>query len=593
MKKRSTTRQSLALFWRFTKPRKLSFWIGTVGAAIGIIVQDILPPVIIAAAFDRLQASTQSGQAVVLAEFTPYIYGYMGLLVAGIFIWRTQVWFVWHYEIHAMRDLAVHTFDHLQKMGHRFHANRFGGALVSQTNKLISAYEKVMDEFTWNIVTNIVAFTGSLIVLSITAPVYAVVFVITSTVYFVVMYYRTMRTMHLDRALASSESQRTAKLADMITNVSAVNSYAGESHERKLFEKQADETSRHYFALLRRIMVNDAMSHVMTNGISVLAFATGIFAITTLNQPAGVLFLAVNYTMQMSRRLWESNRVMRNLNRAFGDATDMTEILQLQPQIQDKPDATALRLTRGDIVFEDVQFAYDDNGDKRLFNNLSLHVKPGEKVGLVGHSGGGKTTISMLLLRFMDIQGGKILIDGQDISNVTQSSLRENIASVPQEPLLFHRSLSENIAYGRPESTEQEIKAIAKLAHADEFIRELPEAYQTLVGERGVKLSGGQRQRVAIARAMLKNAPILVLDEATSALDSESEALIQDALWKLMEGRTAIVIAHRLSTIQKMDRIIVMDKGRILEQGSHRELVRSGGVYASLWARQSGGFLEE
>jgi ATP-binding cassette subfamily B protein len=222
-----------------------------------------------------------------------------------------------------------------------------------------------------------------------------------------------------------------------------------------------------------------------------------------------------------------------------------------------------------------------------------LKIKAGEKVGLVGHSGSGKTTLTRILLRFSDIQKGTIAIDGQDITHITQDDLRRHIAYVPQEPILFHRSLAENIGYGQANASQAEIKAVAKLAHADEFIASLPEKYKTLVGERGVKLSGGQRQRVAIARAMLKNAPILVLDEATAALDSESEALIQDALWKLMEGRTAIVVAHRLSTIQKMDRIIVMDDGKVIEQGTHKELLRLNGQYAKLWQRQSGGFIED
>jgi ATP-binding cassette subfamily B protein len=227
------------------------------------------------------------------------------------------------------------------------------------------------------------------------------------------------------------------------------------------------------------------------------------------------------------------------------------------------------------------------------FNGLDLRIKTGEKVGLVGQSGSGKTSLTRILLRFSDIDSGLIEIDGQNITDVIQADLRRAISYVPQEPILFHRTIAENIAYGRHEATHQEIEAIARKANADEFIQSLPDKYKTVVGERGVKLSGGQRQRIAIARAMLKNAPILVLDEATSALDSESEALIQDALWKLMEGRTAIVIAHRLSTIQKMDRIIVLSNGKIVEEGNHAYLLRMGGVYAKLWNRQSGGFIEE
>jgi ATP-binding cassette subfamily B protein len=242
---------------------------------------------------------------------------------------------------------------------------------------------------------------------------------------------------------------------------------------------------------------------------------------------------------------------------------------------------------------QDVTFGHDGQYEQPLFEHFDLDIAPGEKIGLVGQSGSGKTTLTRLLLRFSDLQGGRILIDGQDIAEVTQRSLRQQISYVPQEPLLFHRSLQENIAYGLPGATEQQIRHAAERAYALDFIESLPDGFDTLVGERGVKLSGGQRQRIAIARAILKDARILVLDEATSALDSESEVHIQRALAQAMAGRTTMVIAHRLSTIQAMDRILVMDAGRIIEQGSHRELLAAGGTYAALWAHQSGGFLAE
>ena len=593
MKQSSGVKQTLKIFWQFTRPNQRFFWIGTIGAAIGVIAGDVLPPLVIAKAFDHLQSTAGTGNPLYFADFAPYVYTYLAITFVSVVVWRTQIWFVWRYEIPAIRNIAVHIFDHLQRLGSRFHADRFGGALVSQTNKFLTAYEKVMDEFTWSVTTGIVAFVASFLVLAFNALWFALIFLVISVVYFRIMYWRTTKTMPFDRALAASESERTAKLADMITNVSAVNSFAGEIHEKKLFERQADNTVQHYWGLLRKVMVNDAMSHGMTGSISLVAFTAGILAITTFNLPAGVLFLSVSYTMQLTRRLWEANRVMRHLNRSFGDAADMTAILQLTPEIADKPGAKALRVARGDIRLDMVDFGYADQREMELFKSLNLHVKPGEKVGLVGHSGGGKTTITKLLLRSVEINKGRILIDGQNIADVTQSSLRAHIASVPQEPMLFHRSLADNIAYGRPGASLKEIKAVAKMAHADEFIGQLPDGYETLVGERGVKLSGGQRQRVAIARAMIKNAPILVLDEATSALDSASEALIQDALWKLMGGRTAIVIAHRLSTIQRMDRIIVMDEGRIAEEGTHKELLNSDGIYANLWNHQSGGFLED
>lgn len=593
LKPKSTTKQALRIFWQFTRQHKPYFWIGTLGAVIGVVVQDIIPPIIIAMAFDRLQNAVDTGTRLDLAPFLPYLYAYIGLLISGVVIWRVQVWFVWQYEVRVMQKLAVHIFDHLQKMGSSFHSNRFGGALVSQANKFIAAYEKILDEFTWSIVTGVVAFVTSFAVLGVVYPLFALVFATYSIIYFTIMYQLTMRTMKYDRALASSESKRTAKIADMITNVSAVATYAGENHEKALFQKQAEETSGHFFTLLRRVLINDSLSHGMTSGISIIAFTAGVLAITVWQQPAGVLFLAVNYTSQISRRLWEFNRVLRNLNRAFGDATDMTNILQLEPEIKDADGAKDLIAKKGAIGFKNVDFGYDRQVDDALFENLSLDIKPGEKIGLVGHSGGGKTTITKLLLRLIDITSGHILIDNQVIADVTQASVRRNIAYVPQEPMLFHRSLADNIAYGRPGASRAEIEAVSKLSHAHEFITKLPNRYETLVGERGVKLSGGQRQRVAIARAMLKNAPILVLDEATSALDSESDVLIQDALWKLMEGRTAIVIAHRLSTIQKMDRIIVLEGGQVVEQGSHKELLRNDGTYAKLWTHQSGGFIED
>jgi ATP-binding cassette subfamily B protein len=282
---------------------------------------------------------------------------------------------------------------------------------------------------------------------------------------------------------------------------------------------------------------------------------------------------------------------MRNYNRIMGDAHDMTEMLSQPNQVADRT-TTPIKIQNGAITFHDVTFTHDGN-DEQLFDAFNLTITPGERIGLVGPSGSGKTTLTRLLLRFSDVDGGEITIDGQNITEVTQDSLREQVAYVPQEPMLFHRSLRENIAYGKPGATDEEIREAAKQANALDFIEKLPEGFETMVGERGVKLSGGQRQRIAIARAILKDAPILVLDEATSALDSESERLIQESLEKLMKGRTSIVIAHRLSTIAQLDRIIVLENGHITEQGSHQTLLKQDGTYAKLWSHQSGGFIEE
>ncbi len=321
-----------------------------------------------------------------------------------------------------------------------------------------------------------------------------------------------------------------------------------------------------------------AIVHVVRRDPSVLAI--GIFAFS--------------YTITLTNRLFEIGNVFRTIEEGLLQASPMAEILLEQSELSDKSGSKTLQVSDGAISFSNVHFHYPDSSIKQaVFDDFSLEISAGQKVGLIGPSGGGKSTFTRLLLRFDDLQSGAIIIDGQNITDVTQSSLRSNIAYVPQEPLLFHRSIRDNITYGNLDASDNDILQAAMEAYALDFIQSLPQGIETIVGERGVKLSGGQRQRIAIARAILKNAPILVLDEATSALDSESEHVIQKALQELMKGRTTIVIAHRLSTIQHMDRIIVLDEGRIVEHGSHAELLKKGDLYARLWNHQTGGFIED
>lgn len=308
---------------------------------------------------------------------------------------------------------------------------------------------------------------------------------------------------------------------------------------------------------------------------------------------AGALVMIFTYTYNLTMRLNYVSSMMQRINRALGDAAEMTRVLDEPRLVADDAHAPELKVREGAIDFEHLSFAYRDAAaGENVFDDLTLHVAAGQRVGLVGKSGSGKTTLTKLLLRLDDVQGGRVLVDGQDVSRCTQQSLRRQVAYVPQEALLFHRSIRENIAYGRPDATDEQIREAARLANATEFIDRLPRGFDTMVGERGVKLSGGQRQRVAIARAILTDAPILVLDEATSALDSESEALVQEALENLMRGRTSIVVAHRLSTVAALDRIVVLADGEIVEDGTHAQLVEAGGEYASLWSRQTGAFLE-
>ena len=398
------------------------------------------------------------------------------------------------------------------------------------------------------------------------------------------------KTAYREEEMASAENKQTGQLADSITNVVNVKSYARENYEKARFARATKRTKEATFGLakasfVRNLSLNSVQAATYVVIIILIVMSHQWFGLTVAN----VVFL---YTISstLMNRIWDIGHILRVTNRSFGNAKEMVEILDLPYIIDDKTDKP-LKIENGAIDFRHVVFQHEDQKVK-LFDDFTLMVEAGKTVGLVGISGSGKTTLTKLLLRFADVEKGAIYIDGQDIRDVTQKSLREAIAYVPQESSLFHRSVYDNILYGKPGATREEVLRAAKLANADKFIRELPEGYDTLVGERGIKLSGGQRQRIAIARAILKDAPILVLDEATSALDSESEALIQEALTNLMKGRTSIVVAHRLSTIAGLDEIVVLDDGKIVEQGTHQELLANGGEYAKLWSRQSGAFLE-
>ena len=412
-------------------------------------------------------------------------------------------------------------------------------------------------------------------------------------IYVTIAYIMYRKVLPLNSNAASAQNDLSGELSDAVTNILSVKTYGREDYEKGLFET-ANE----------RVVCADSkrMRSSMTRGVLTAGVIVIIMVIVTIfisggnawfGISAGTLVMMFTYTYTLSMRFNEINSMMQRFNRIFGDAEAMTLILDEPRLVEDIPEAQPLSVTKGDIDFHNLDFRYfDAAADDEIFHDFSLHIPAGERVGLVGRSGSGKTTLTKLLLRLDDIQKGQILVDGQDIAKCTQQSLRRQIAYVPQEALLFHRTIRENIAYGRPNASDEEIRKASKEANALEFIEKLPHGFDTLVGERGIKLSGGQRQRVAIARAILADAPILVLDEATSALDSESEKLVQDALKNLMRNRTSIVVAHRLSTVAALDRIVVLSDGRIAEEGTHADLIEQDGEYAKLWNRQTGSFLE-
>jgi ATP-binding cassette subfamily B protein len=557
-----------------------------------VVVMNYVQPYIQAIILQKISTGAYD-QANLWGSFkTELIWYVVAVVSSGILGWRLNIWLIWNLEMKVLRDIAQRVFDHLVHLDANFHANRFGGSLVSQTNKLVGSYIRFADAIIFNLYTLVISMIATVVILGPRAPIYAVSLVALSILYIIGTFFFSRAVREANRAQAEQESKQTGQLADAITNIMAVKSFAAEDHESERYWEEATKTKQATHRSMVATTYRETFSSTLTSAIGIGALFIAVFGTKYYGADIATLFLIVTYTGVIGMRLWEFQNVLRQFNRALGDASDMVKILQIEPAIKDPEHPEASTIHRGKIEFKNVRFSHKGNR-KMLFDGLNLRIQAGEKIGLVGHSGSGKTSLTSLLLRFSDIQGGEILIDGQDIRNITQHDLRSHITYVPQEPLLFHRSLAENIAYSRPDAEQREIEAIAKMANAHDFIAELEHGYKTLVGERGVKLSGGQRQRVAIARSMLKNAPILVLDEATSALDSESEGLIQDALWKLMEHRTAIVIAHRLSTIQKMDRIIVMDKGEIIEEGSHRDLIHQKGAYAKLWAKQSGGFLED
>ena len=530
----------------------------------------------------------------VWASFGPELILYAVLQIGSSVVgWRIVDHFAWRLEGNVERDIAQEVFAHLLRQSPNFHANRFSGSLVSQTNKLMGSYIRFADTTAFQVIPLVSGLIFASIILASRAPLYAAILIVFALLYMSSSVFVTAGVRKRGAEQAAAESAQTGNLADAVSNVMAIKSFAGSDYENARFKQATEHTHGKLRQLARAHQTQQLYFSFMGNGVQALSLLMAVISAMIFNANLGTVFLIVSYTGNIASALFQfSNSALRNYNRSLGDAADMIAILQLEPEIQDPARPEPLGIRRGAIQFDHVTFAHDGSAAP-LFHELDLKIKAGEKVGLVGHSGSGKTTLTRLLLRFSDIQGGAITIDGQNITHLRQDDLRASIAYVPQEPILFHRSLQENIGYGKPDATIAEIRAVAKLAHANDFIDALPDGYETLVGERGVKLSGGQRQRIAIARALLKNAPILVLDEATAALDSESEALIQDALWTLMQRRTAIVVAHRLSTIQKMDRIIVMDDGKVIEQGTHKELLRQGGQYAQLWARQSGGFIEE
>lgn len=590
----STTKQTIKLFAEHAA-RYPQFLIPLlIVLPLNILVGDFLQPFITSQVLQKVAEGTYDPTDLWGSFGSLLIMFSAATIYSSLLSWRLIIWLIWNLELKVVRDISQRVFDHLMRMSASFHANRFGGSLVSQATKLTGSYIRFTDSTIFNLYTLVIAIVATIAILAPRVPLYALALALLSVAFIIGTMYFSRSVREANTLEAEAQSTQTGYLADSISNVMAIKSFAAAKQESMGHWTAATHTKNMGHRSLKTTTVRELYASSISSAIAIAAITIAVFGVGWFKTDVATLFLVVSYTGGIGMRLWDFQNVLRQYNRALGDASNMVKILAIEPEVQDPTKPAKSRIRHGAIDFNDVEFTHDGaSKDDALFRGLDLHIRAGEKVGLVGHSGSGKTTLTRLLLRFSDIDDGEIAIDGQNIATITQDDLRRSISYVPQEPLLFHRTIRENIAYGEPDATNEEIEEAARKAHAAEFIDKLPHRYGTLVGERGVKLSGGQRQRIAIARAILKDAPILVLDEATSALDSESERLIQKALTELMKNRTAIVIAHRLSTVQKMDRIVVLDNGDVIEQGSHAELVAHGGVYAQLWAHQSGGFIEE
>jgi len=500
--------------------------------------------------------------------------------------------FVW-LSINAplKKYIDLQLMDRMMQHSNHFYQNQFAGSLGNKIKDVMNGIPSLLRITIDQLFSNIFALLSTIIMLWATNTKFALALTIWVTLFLIGSFITSKKVGQLGKAAAELQSKLMGVIVDILSNMMTVRLFTGQKQEQKnlihilnSFVKTYQE--RDWFLL--KMFAFQGGSFVIYQAVCLLWLIIG-FKNGSIAPGDFVLVLSIN--VSIINCLWSFSHDISQFADLTGNVTQGLDLILSPLEIKDSPDARVLVVDKGEIVFDRVHFAY--KGDERLFENKSIVIQGGQKVGLVGYSGSGKSTFVNLILRLFDIGNGHILIDGQDIQQVTQDSLRANIGMIPQDPALFHRTIIENIRYGKPDATEAEVIEAAKYAHIHELIETLPERYNSMVGERSVKLSGGQRQRIAIARAFLKNAPILILDEATSQLDTITEKYIQQALWKLMQGKTSLVIAHRLSTLLEMDRILVFEKGVITQDGTHNALIAQDGLYKKLWGAQIGGLLPD
>ncbi|KOU72028.1 ABC transporter ATP-binding protein [Streptomyces sp. XY66] len=555
--------------------------------ALGNIGIFYIAPLVVAKLVGRLAEGGGAG----LDTMLPYVLAFAGVLLLAETLWRIGLHCLNRLDARGIEHLYVIGMDELFAKDAAFFHDNFAGSLTKRVLSFASRFEEFVDTLTFSVMGSFVPLLFASVVLWQYEPMLVVglLTLIALTALCVAPLIRRRQNLVAQREEAIARV--SGHVADSLMNMDTVRAFAAEDREAAEHQSRVAESRR---LTLRSWDYGNLRIDTLVAPLSVLTNVLGLLLAVALGAGEhGVEAIIVTFTYyaNATRIMFEFNQIYRRLESSMTEAAQFTELLLQPPTVLDPVTPEPLRSEGADVRFERVNFSH--GGGRPLFEGLDLDVPSGSKIGLVGRSGGGKTTLTRLLLRMTDVDGGRILIGGQDISRLRQADLRSRLAYVPQDPAMFHRTLRDNIAFARPDATEAEIRRAAEAAHVTEFADALPDGFDTMVGERGVKLSGGQRQRVALARAILRDAPILLLDEATSALDSESEVLVQEALWRLMEGRTALVVAHRLSTVATMDQLVVLDRGRIVEQGTHQELLTTEGAYAKLWKHQSGGFLHD
>lgn len=513
----------------------------------------------------------------------------LNFIVFDNFTWRGIGYIRARFAPVILNQIVQQSMDLVLRKSPQFFQDQLTGKLSKQITNLVDAIEKLILSITANFLRGASLLSMTVVAAYSVHPVFCLILGVWFLFFLTISKAMSSKLVHLADAQSATESAVVGELVDVLANHSNIRIFARRDFEhirmQPVLEQQRKAYHGTYFYSFLMNCVQGGLIALMVAGSAFsLVYLYGQNLVTV-----GDFALILGLSMETGHMMWFTMDQLDEYNKAVGRCKQSLQAIMAPVEIQDKPNARSLVCTEGHIIFQKVRFHY--KGADALFQNKSIEIQAGEKVGLVGYSGSGKSTFVNLILRLYDITDGAILIDGQDIRDVTQDSLRAHIALIPQDPTLFHRTLFDNISYGKREASLEEIMEASTKAHAHEFITKLPHGYETMVGERGIKLSGGQRQRIAIARAILKNAPILILDEATSQLDSVTETLIQESLWGLMHGKTSIVIAHRLSTLLHMDRILVFDKGKIVEEGTHAALLAKNGVYKRLWSAQIGGFL--